>query len=145
MIVTPSGSCAGSARHQHGLDRERQVPARAGLRGLHELAEARYDTAPPFIHDVETAGEPDNQHQRGEIRRAGAGHVIGVEPSDGPINAQRFVAEFLDPADQPAFSKAVAAASLAALSSASSLSGSTTSMTRSVRGYMRPFTKAFSR
>ena len=53
------------------LDRERQVPARAGLRGLGVLAEARDDAAAAFVDDVEAAREPDDQHQRDEDADAG--------------------------------------------------------------------------
>ena len=56
------------------LDRERQVPARAGLRGLGVLAEARHDAAAAFVDDVEAAREPDDQRpaRRAAPRRRAA-------------------------------------------------------------------------
>lgn len=36
--------------------------------------------------------------------------IFGIDSSQGPINARRFVAEFLHPDDQPAFAQAVASA-----------------------------------
>ena len=57
------------------LDGERQVPARARLRRLDVLAEARDDAATTFVDDVEAAGEPHRDDERNEQPDAADGNT----------------------------------------------------------------------
>src|SRR5262249_40773835 len=54
----------------HRFDRERQVPARARRGRLGVLAEASDHAPAAFGDDVEAAGEPYQQHERGQESRA---------------------------------------------------------------------------
>jgi hypothetical protein len=57
------------------FDREGQVPARPGLRGLRVLAEAGHDAAPAFVDDIEAAREPDEEHERDDEAGAADGEA----------------------------------------------------------------------
>ena len=82
------------------LDRERQVPARARLRGLGVLAEARDDAAAAFVDDVEAAREPDDERRarRACRRRRSARPAPAAAPPSPPSRLALAAEELVHPA-----------------------------------------------
>ena len=76
------------------LDRERQVPARPGLRGLGVLAEAGDDAAAAFVDDVEAAREPDDDAPaRRACPRRRAAAAARRPPPPSPASSPPLAAE----------------------------------------------------
>src|SRR5262249_53485601 len=68
----------------HALDRKRDVPARAGHRGLEVAAEAQDHAALALVHDVEAAREPHRDDQHEDQRDAAAhGRTVVAAAASG--------------------------------------------------------------
>ncbi len=74
-------------RHVHelvGLDRIRQVPARAGHRRLEVFAQPQHHAAPAFVHDVEAAREPQGDDEQDDEDHPSAHGRVHVAARAGP-------------------------------------------------------------